>query len=177
MRKLLLVLAATLVALLPATPASAHAELLSTDPAKDAVLVKAPTSVTLVFTERLNPDFTTIVVSHAARQRIPASAPAVDAATVTARLDRSPANGSHTVAYRVVSVDGHTLQGSYTFTVTDPALPAAAEAAAPPTGSGSIPAGVLIGLGTAGAVLAVFAAYLYLIARRRAVVLRSPRVR
>jgi len=177
MRKLLLALGVVLAVLLPGTPAWAHAQLVSSDPVKDAALAKAPTSVALVFSERLNPDFTTIVVSDAAGRRVPASTPAVDAVTGTVTLSQPLGNGVHTVAYRVVSVDGHTVQGSYTFTVTDPALPAAVPAssapgtaAASPAGSGGIPAAVLIGLGAGGAVLALIAAFLFVTARRRAAV-------
>lgn len=176
MRKALLALAAVLAVLLPGTPAWAHAQLVSADPAKDATLPTAPTAVTLTFSERLNPDFTTIVVSDAAKQRVPASAPAVDAAAGSVTLTQALNNGSYTVAYRVVSVDGHTVQGSYAFTVKDPAKPAAAPppasapaAAAPSADSGGIPSGVLIGLGAAGVLLAA-AAYLFLGGRRRAAV-------
>ena len=177
MRKLLLALAVIVAVLLPGAPAWAHAQLVSADPAKDATLTKAPASVTLTFSERLNPDFTTIVVSDTGQQRIPASAPTVTAAAGSVTLSQPLGNGSYTVAYRVVSVDGHTVQGSYTFTVTDPALPAAVPAssapgtaAASPAGSGGIPAAVLIGLGAGGAVLALIAAFLFVTARRRAAV-------
>lgn len=176
MRRALLALAAVLAVLAPGTPAWAHVQLLSADPAKDATLTRAPTAVTLTFTERLNPDFTTIVVSDPAGRRLPAAAPAVEAATATVTLTPPPANGRHTVAYRVVSVDGHTVQGSYTVTLADPALPAAvlaptagasAPAAASPAGSGGVPAGVLIAVAGLGVILAVVALLAYA-GRRRA---------
>jgi hypothetical protein len=81
------------------------------------------------------------------------------------------ANGPYTVAYRVVSVDGHTVQGSYTFTVADPDLPAAAAAPVPTAGSpaaGGVPAGVLIGLAALGTVLAAIAISLVVSGRRQA---------
>ncbi len=163
-------LAAILAVLAPATPARAHTELVSSAPARDATLAKAPTAVTLTFSERLDPGFTTIVVSDAAARRIPADAPVVDAASGTVTLTRALANGAHTVAYRVVSVDGHTVQGSYTFTVADPARPAAVAAPVPPAGSspaGGVPTGVLIGLAALGAVLAALAVSLVVSGRRR----------
>ncbi|MGX6607738.1 copper resistance CopC family protein [Micromonosporaceae bacterium Da 78-11] len=169
-------MAAVLAVLLPGTPAWAHAQLVSADPAKDAALAKAPAAVTLTFSERLNPDFTTIVISDAAKQRVPASTPTIDAVAGSVKLAQPLPNGAYLVAYRVVSVDGHTVQGSYAFTVNDPVQPAAppppASAvavadAAPPATSDGIPTGVLIGLGAAGVLLAVVAAYLFLSARRR----------
>ncbi len=171
MRRIAVALAAVLVVLLPGTPAQAHAQLVSSDPAGQSTLAAAPTSVTLTFNERLNPDFTTIVVSDAAKQRIATSAPAVDRAQGTVTLTGALGNGAYTVAYRVVSVDGHTVQGSYPFTLNDPALPPAAApsaaAAAPVADSGVIPTGVLIGLGAAGIVLAALAAFFFLKGRRR----------
>jgi copper resistance protein C len=165
MRKSLLALAAILAVLMPGTPAWAHAELVATDPPRDATLAAAPATVTLTFSEQLDPDYATIVVSDAAGARIPATGPVVTAAAGTVTLSRSLANGVHRVAYRVVSVDGHTVQGSYTFTVADPALPppsGAAVAALPaPAGSGGIPVLVLIALVALAVILTATALFLY----------------
>jgi methionine-rich copper-binding protein CopC len=171
-RKALAALAAVVIVLLPAAPAWAHAQLVSADPAEDASLARAPASVTLTFSERLNPEFTTIVVSDAARQRIPAAAPTVDAGKGTVSLTQPLSNGAYTVAYRVVSVDGHTVQGSYPFTVADPARPAAAAASQPAVAradrSTGISTPVLIGLGSFGVLCVLVVAYLYVSGRRRA---------
>ena len=175
MRRTLLIVAAVLAVLLPGTPAWAHAALVAADPARDATLRTAPAAVSLVFSQKLNPDFTTIVLSDAAAQRIPASAPAVHDATGTITVGRPLGNGVYTVAYRVVSRDGHTVQGSYTFTVADPALPAApaagrasAAASAPSAGSGGVSPWVLVALAGGGVLLAALAAFLYVSGRRRA---------
>lgn len=176
MKRVLLVVAALLAVLVPGTPAWAHAALVSSDPAKDASLSTAPTAVTLVFSQKINPDFATIVLSDAAAQRIPASTPAVDEVNGTITVGQPLGNGVYTVAYRVVSIDGHTVQGSYTFTVADPALPAAAPAgrpsgaaAAPPAAaSGGVSAAVLIAMGAVGVLLAAVAGYLVVSGRRRA---------
>lgn len=176
MRKTFAALAVVLAVLLPGTPAWAHAQLVSSEPAKEASLGKAPASVTLAFSERLNADFATIVVSDAAKRRIPASAPAVDAERGTVNLTQPLSNGTYTVAYRVVSVDGHTVQGSYAFTVADPSLPAAAASPVASSGptvaaaaaSGGISTPVLISLGAFGILCVLIVTYLYLSGRRRA---------
>ncbi|AYF27134.1 copper resistance protein CopC [Micromonospora tulbaghiae] len=140
-RSVTALLAAVLTALLlvPATPAAAHNSLQEATPARDARLTAAPTQVTLRFLQRLNPSFTTITVSDAGQRRVPTSAPAVDGATGTVTIDEPLGNGTYTVAYRVVSRDGHPVQGSYRFTVADPAAPApsasASSAAAASTGT------------------------------------------
>ncbi|MFI5495945.1 copper resistance protein CopC [Actinoplanes sp. NPDC051859] len=170
-RILVSVLAAGTV-LVPGSPAWAHAQLVGADPAQQSTLAEAPAAVTLTFNERLNADFTTIVLSDAAKRAVPTSAAVVDGAKGTVTLTGAPANGAYTVAYRIVSVDGHAVQGSYSFTVADPALPAAAPSAVAgpvdqPADSGGLPTGVLIGLGAVGVLLAGLAAVFYRPARRR----------
>ncbi|WP_349876633.1 copper resistance CopC family protein [Micromonospora sp. HUAS YX12] len=136
-RSVTALLAAVLTALLlvPATPAAAHNSLQEATPARDARLTAAPTQVTLRFLQGLNPSFTTITVSDAGRRTVATSAPAVDGATGTVTIDEPLGNGTYTVAYRVVSRDGHPVQGSYRFTVADPAAPAPPAAAPPSTGT------------------------------------------
>jgi methionine-rich copper-binding protein CopC len=176
MRRLLLAAVALVAVLAPGSPAWAHTSLVSADPPRNATLTRAPAAVRLAFSQRLNPDFTTIVVTDAAKQRIPAGAPVVETVQGTVTFTRPLGNGAYTVAYRVVSADGHTVQGSYPFTVADPTLPAAAAAgpsaagAAPPADTGGIPAGLVITLVAVGVVLAASAAYLYVSGRRRAAV-------
>ncbi|MFI7542051.1 copper resistance protein CopC [Actinoplanes sp. NPDC049599] len=184
---LVLALTGAGVLLAPAGPALAHNQLVSAKPARDATLREAPTAVTLAFLQRLDPAFTTVAVSDSGKRRVAASAPVVKAKTASVRLDEALDNGAYTVAYRVVSVDGHTVQGSYTFTVADPNPPSAAASAAPsvagpavvpsvtvtpvavaaPADSG-VPAGLLAGIGAAGMLLAGTAAFLYVARRRRA---------
>lgn len=168
MRRLLLSAAVLVVVLAPGAPAWAHAQLVKAVPARGAALPSAPSTVELTFSEDLNPEFTTIVVSDADRQRVPASAPAVDGPSGTLTLGRPLTDGGCTVAYRVVSADGHTVQGSYGFTVGNPIQPAAA----PAPDSGGLSPTVLIGLGVLGVALAGAAAYLYL---SLSLVLGSPR--
>lgn len=128
MKKPLVALAVLAAVLLPGTPALAHNALVSAKPAKNATVAKAPSEVTLGFLQKLNPKFTTIVVSDADKQKIPAADPAIKGTKVTLKLDAALTNGAYTVAYRVVSTDGHTVEGSYKFTVADKSAPAAAPA-------------------------------------------------
>ena len=96
----------------------------------------APTEVTLEFMQRLDPAFTTIVLTDAAKRKLPTGEPVVTGAKSTVQVTDTLPNGTYTVAYRVVSVDGHPVQGSYPFTVADPASTAApvvaVSASAPP---------------------------------------------
>ncbi|MET7468099.1 copper resistance protein CopC [Micromonospora sp. NPDC005599] len=145
-RSVTALLAAALTALLlvPATPAAAHNSLQEATPARDARLTSAPTQVTLRFMQRLNPAFTTITLSDAGQRAVPTGAPTVDGVTGRATIDEPLGNGTYTVAYRVVSRDGHPVQGSYRFTVADPAAPetsAPASPSAPPSSGADATAG------------------------------------
>lgn len=124
-------LAAVALLLVPATPAAAHNTLRSASPAKEARLATAPTQVTLTFLQKLDPAFTTIALTDAAQERVPTGEPVVTGTTATATIDRSLADGTYTVAYRVVSPDGHPVQGSYRFTVAGPSASAGAAVTAP----------------------------------------------
>ncbi|WP_051723619.1 copper resistance CopC family protein [Micromonospora chokoriensis] len=122
--------AALLTLLVPASPARAHNTLRSSSPARDAALPVAPTEVSLEFSARLDPAFATVVLTDANKRRIPTSDPVVVGATSTITLTGTLPNGTYTVAYRVVSTDGHPLRGSYPFSVADPTASAAPISAA-----------------------------------------------
>ncbi|MEV6694424.1 copper resistance protein CopC [Micromonospora sp. NPDC051196] len=113
-------LAATALLAVPASPAYAHNVLRKATPAQDAELTKAPKKITLDFLQKLNPSFTTITLSDADKQPVSTSEPEVEGTKAIVTIDSPLPNGVYTVAYRVVSNDGHPVQGSYKFTVADP---------------------------------------------------------
>lgn len=121
--------------LLPGVPAWAHNALAEANPAKNATLKKSPSEVKLRFLQKLDPKYTTITVSDAAKAKVETSAPKVDGATGSVTFAAPLTNGAYTVAYQVVSTDGHTVKGSYQFTVNDPAAaePSSAPSSLPPT--------------------------------------------
>src|SRR6266702_1808298 len=102
----------------------AHAILLRSDPAKDAVLPVAPSQVRMWFSEALNPAFSTAVVVNGANKRVdignalvsPSDPTEMD---VTLKPNLPPA--VYVVIYRTDSnVDGHILTGSFLFSVARP---------------------------------------------------------
>ncbi|MFI7434903.1 copper resistance protein CopC [Micromonospora haikouensis] len=126
-------LAALAVLVAPAAPAAAHNSLASATPAADARLATPPSEITVRFLQKLNPDLTTVVLSDATRRVVPTGVPVVAGTRATVTVAEPLPDGTYTVAYRVVSTDGHPVQGSYRFTVADPAATAAAPASPPPT--------------------------------------------
>jgi len=129
------VLAAALVALAPARPAWAHNQLRASDPAAGAVLADPPAQVVLEFTESLNPTYTTIVVTGADSHPVPTTEPVISGTRGSVAFTQPLADGAYTVAYRVVSRDGHPVQGAFSFTVGRAAVPStAAPSTAAPAG-------------------------------------------
>ncbi|WP_431977358.1 copper resistance CopC family protein [Micromonospora haikouensis] len=126
-------LATLAVLVAPAAPAAAHNSLASATPAADARLATPPSEITVRFLQKLNPELTTVVLSDAARQVVPTGVPVVAGTRATVTVAEALPDGTYTVAYRVVSTDGHPVQGSYRFTVADPAATAAAPVGPPPT--------------------------------------------
>jgi copper resistance protein C len=108
--------------LLTAAPAFAHAFLDHASPAVGGTVPASPPVLRLWFTEGLEPAFSTVAVTDAAGADVEAGAAAVDAkdgSLLEVPLKKLPA-GTYTVKWRVVSVDTHTTDGSFTFSVGGP---------------------------------------------------------
>ena len=100
--------------------ASAHAYLVKTVPAASVVLNAPPPNVQLTYDEAVEPKFAIISVTNAAGQQ-----------ETTAPPHRSPANpdtlvvplrphlppGWYLIYWRAISVDGHPVQGAFTYAV------------------------------------------------------------
>jgi copper resistance protein C len=116
MRKIFVLLA--LLALI-ASPAGAHAFLDHANPGVGSSLSTAPTTISIWFTQELEPAFSTIEVRDQSGNRVDAGDAAVDASDPTilrATLKPLPP-GTYKVAWRVVSVDTHSTEGTFTFRV------------------------------------------------------------
>jgi copper resistance protein C len=99
-------------------PAIAHADLERTDPPAGGTVRAAPSEVTVSLTQKLEPAFSTITVRNAAGQRVDTGA-----TRVSGNLMRVPLKpigpGTYRVNWRVLSVDTHRTQGSFTFHVRE----------------------------------------------------------
>lgn len=140
-RLLAAALAVTVLAVLAPAPAWAHNSLTGAEPAKNATLNRAPGGVELTFLQKVDPVTLTIAVTDAGQRTVPAGPPRPEGRTGTIEFTEPPANGVYTVTYRVVSLDGHPVQGSYRFTVADPTASAAPSPAPSATTESPAPAG------------------------------------
>ncbi|MFJ9739367.1 copper resistance protein CopC [Streptomyces sp. NPDC101166] len=133
-RTLVLLLLAVAGALLAAAgPASAHAALTGSDPAQGAVVDKAPTQVSLTFSEQVAMSGTSLRVLDPKGTRVDTGEPSnVSGTTYAVRLHPGLPDGTYTVTYQVVSADSHPVAGAYTFSVGAPSattVPASAQEA------------------------------------------------
>ncbi|WP_395309428.1 copper resistance CopC family protein [Mycobacterium sp. AMU20-3851] len=139
----LLTLMLTALALAGAGPASAHAALISSNPAADSSLPTAPAEVSATFSEDLQPAFAAMTVVGPDGNLWSAGDVRVDGPVATVGLRPLGPAGTYTANYRVTSADGHVINGSWSFDLTVaqtpaqvPGAPAAPEpepAAAPAT--------------------------------------------
>jgi copper transport protein len=106
-----------------APPAAVHATLISSEPAADSHLTVSPARVRLVFSEPIEGNLArvTLVPGSGAPLVLRASADPRDVHAVIAPVD-SLATGQYRVRWRVVSADGHAVDGSYLFAVGDTTL-------------------------------------------------------
>ncbi|ABD87977.1 FixH family protein [Rhodopseudomonas palustris] len=95
--------------------ALAHASLVATDPVADAVLVTAPATLTLTFSDEVTPLLVRIIA---------ADGRAIEIADIARRgpmLILTPPSplrtGSYLVSWRVMSEDGHPVGGSFGFSI------------------------------------------------------------
>lgn len=118
---LAVVLAAGLVA--GALPASAHDALLKSVPADGQTVERAPDAVLLTFTEAPLETGAQVVVTGPDGAQVEVGELAFDAAAagVSAALPTDVAGGTYTVAWHVVSSDGHPIEGSFSYAVPEPA--------------------------------------------------------
>jgi copper transport protein len=116
------VIAPAAVAAVLALPsaASAHAYLIRTEPTASGVLESPPTTAQLTFDEAVEPRFAIISVTNAGGRQ-----------ETTGAIRRSPANpdtlvvplrlhlaeGWYLIYWRAISVDGHPVQGAFTYAV------------------------------------------------------------
>jgi copper transport protein len=111
-----------------AAPAGAHATLVGSDPAPGAVLGIAPAAVVLRFSEdvQLPTGALRLVDGRGGARPLAAAHDPASASVVRAALPGGLGQGGYAVTWRVVSADGHPVDGTVAFSIGDAALPAPA---------------------------------------------------
>src|SRR4051812_4009016 len=96
--------------------ANAHAFLDHAEPRVGNRVDTAPRQVTLWFTEKLEPAFSSITVTNAAGQRVDTGKARVSGSQMSVSL-RAGGSGTYRVNWQVLSVDAHRTNGNFTFQV------------------------------------------------------------
>jgi methionine-rich copper-binding protein CopC len=119
-RRTTIVLAASAALVLSgAVAAFAHAHLVRATPAAGGTVNAAPSEVTLRFSEKLEPKFSSVVVRDAAGKQVDKGESTVDKADrMVIRVVVPPLEpGVYKVEWRAVSADTHKIDGNFTFKV------------------------------------------------------------
>src|ERR1700723_3868017 len=115
MRVMTFVISALLSVVLGAV-AEAHAFLDHAEPRVGSTVPTAPRELVLSYTQNLEPAFSSVEVSDANGARVDLGKPKIGASTM--RVGLKPLSpGTYRVRWRVLSVDTHTTEGSFTFNV------------------------------------------------------------
>lgn len=124
-----------------APSAQAHDQLVSSTPAADAVLTTAPERVELVYTEEIVELGVIVEVVGFDGQNWVVGTPTVASTVVTVPLQPGMFEGAYELRWRVVSSDGHPIDGTSTFTVThaDEGTETPSPSSAPPATESAAP--------------------------------------
>ncbi|WP_194921854.1 copper resistance CopC/CopD family protein [Catenulispora rubra] len=130
-----------------APAASAHATVVSTDPADGALLPTAPTHVTVTYNEAVSlqlgalrvfaPDGSQVEIGSADHLN-------GEPRTASVPLKSGLKNGTYVVSWRVISADSHPVRGAWTFSIGTTSAPNSGGAAAAPSGSRTV--GIVYGV-------------------------------
>ncbi len=113
---MLLVLMVPIGSLAGGTAADAHASLLEALPAADSELSSPPKQVVLTFNERLEESLYSLRVLDRNKKSVTDRPPVMSQNRMQLSLELPPLNpGTYVVTYRVISADGHPVEGTYVF--------------------------------------------------------------
>jgi methionine-rich copper-binding protein CopC len=120
MKKLISVTVSILLTLAGTQGAHAHAQVTSSVPAKNQIVKVLPSLVWLEFDGDLlsfgDKQIHKITVTNSIKKRVDSGGTIVGGARISTKLKTGLPAGKYFVSYRVVSEDGHPVEGSYTFT-------------------------------------------------------------
>ncbi|WP_129656616.1 copper resistance CopC family protein [Rothia halotolerans] len=100
-----------------APAAQAHDELIGSDPADGQVLDEAPEEITLTFSANITEVGNAIRVTDSQGETVSTGEVQVDGTDAVQRIDAGAADETYRVVWRIVSSDGHPIEGSYDFSV------------------------------------------------------------
>lgn len=101
---------------LTTSPAAAHSALIGSNPEPDSTIQQMPEDVELEFNESVS-DISPAVVLRRDGETVAELDPVIDGSTVTAASPDDLTAGHYAIVWRVVSGDGHPIDGTIPFTL------------------------------------------------------------
>ncbi|TYB65331.1 copper resistance protein CopC [Nonomuraea sp. PA05] len=129
----------TLPLTLPVSPAYAHDTLKRSSPARDAEVTSVE-EIELEYSASVK--FPFVVLHDAAGKEVTLGKPRLDGPVVFAEVPQPLPPGSYVIAWRVVSSDGHPIEGEIPFNVKGSATASASPASAAPSTGAARPSAV-----------------------------------
>lgn len=113
------------LALVSPGTALGHAALLKAEPTRRAMLSAPPRQVRLWFSEPLEPEYADVTLSRDGAGKVATGKPRLEANDRKQLVLDLPvlAPGSYSVRFRVLSLDGHLVEGSHGFGIKAAAAP------------------------------------------------------
>lgn len=99
---------------------SAHAYIIKSTPMENETLAHSPSLVSLEFSETIQPKFDSLTVINSLGQRVDVSEVTIDKKNpniLEANVQSALPNGAYTIAWKVVSADGHPVEGTIPFRI------------------------------------------------------------
>ena len=103
--------------LFAAAPAQAHDELVASNPAAEEQLDQVPEEVVLTYSAEIMDIGNAIEITDPQGEVVSQGEPVVEGRDISQAISGADAEGTYTVTWRVVSSDGHPIEGRYEFTV------------------------------------------------------------
>ena len=120
MKKINAIIFASLLTITGVQNASAHAQLTSSNPAKNQTVKTLPPIVWLEFDGNLmilgDKQVNRISVTNSKKVVVSMGETLVSGARISSKLKPGLPPGNYSVTYRIVSEDGHPVEGSFSFT-------------------------------------------------------------
>jgi len=134
-----------------AAPADAHASLVASSPEQGQRLHRAPDKVSFTFDQNIR-DPAYVAVTGPDGTSLTSGDPQLLGPVVSQQLRSTTSTGTYTIAYRVISADGHPVAGQVTFAVGTVST-AATTSSRPAQATRGFSTGVLVELGVGVALL------------------------
>ena len=106
-----------------ASPAAAHAKLVSSTPAGGSTVAESPAEILIRFSERIESSFGGIQVFGPSGARVETAPPEIAGSQLRLPMEALAAPGPYTVVFRVISADGHPVEASFSFVFAPPPPP------------------------------------------------------